>query len=268
MAIAFTWPEGKSKALAISYDDGCRQDAEIVRILNRFGIKGTFHLNSGLADDSPSKLSLAESCAVYAGHEISCHTLTHPYLERIPHSEIMREVWLDRQNLEKITGRQVRGMSYPMRNYTKETIDICRAAGILYARTAESTGKFNLPSDFMQWAPTCHQSEALAFLEKFTELESWRKLSLFMVWGHGFEFERETSGVSWEMLETFCRRVADDKNVWSATCMEICRYVNAVRNAEISCDGRNIFNPTGQTLYFVNGDGIATVGPGEEFLFN
>lgn len=249
--------------MVMSYDDGCRQDKKLTEIFNRSGIKGTFHLNSGLYDNSPSRLDPAESLEIYRGHEISCHTLTHPYLERIARSEMIREIWCDRENLEKLTGRQIRGMSYPMRNYTPEIVDICRAAGICYARTAESTGKFNLPADFMLWHPTCHQKEAMTCLPEFLKLEAWRKLSLFMVWGHGFEFDRENSGVSWEMMEEFCARIADAPEVWSATAMEVCRYVNAVRNAEVSCDGKSVYNPSAETLFLEYQEKIRQIAPGE-----
>ena len=48
----FVYPEGKKKALTFSYDDGQIHDRKLVDILNRHGMKGTFHLNSGkLAKD-------------------------------------------------------------------------------------------------------------------------------------------------------------------------------------------------------------------------
>ena len=263
MAMAFLWPGGKNKALAMSYDDGCRQDKQLVEVLNRYGIKGTFHLNSGVMENTSYRLSKEEALQIYEGHEIACHTLTHPYLERIAYSEVMREIWCDRANLEAFTGRQIRGMSYPMRNHPAETEEMCRAAGIIYARTAESTGKFNLPGDFIRWEPTCHQSEMLEYLPTFLKLDKWRKLSLFMVWGHGFDFERENSGVSWEMLEEFCSQVSQDNDVWFAGCTEICRYVNAVRHAEVSCDGNMVYNPSAETLYWETDDGVRCLLPGE-----
>ena len=48
------FPGGKHKALTLSYDDGRTQDRRLVDIFNRNGIKGTFHLNSGLFDRGPT----------------------------------------------------------------------------------------------------------------------------------------------------------------------------------------------------------------------
>ena len=45
------YPGGKFKALTMSYDDGRTFDRRLVDIFNRHGIKGTFHLNSGLFGD-------------------------------------------------------------------------------------------------------------------------------------------------------------------------------------------------------------------------
>ena len=44
------FPGGKHKALTMSYDDGRTQDRRLIEIFNQNGIKGTFHLNSGLFD--------------------------------------------------------------------------------------------------------------------------------------------------------------------------------------------------------------------------
>ena len=42
------FPGGKHKALTMSYDDGRLEDRRLIEIFNRNGIRGTFHLNSGL----------------------------------------------------------------------------------------------------------------------------------------------------------------------------------------------------------------------------
>ena len=44
------FPEGKTKALTMSYDDGQIFDRRLISIFNKYGIKGTFHLNSGILD--------------------------------------------------------------------------------------------------------------------------------------------------------------------------------------------------------------------------
>ena len=39
---------GKKKAVTFSYDDGVTQDRRLVEMMNTYGVKGTFNLNSGM----------------------------------------------------------------------------------------------------------------------------------------------------------------------------------------------------------------------------
>ena len=39
---------GKNKALTFSFDDGVRQDKRLIEIFDKYGLKCTFNLNSGL----------------------------------------------------------------------------------------------------------------------------------------------------------------------------------------------------------------------------
>ena len=40
--------DGKSKVLTLSYDDGVVQDIRLIGILDKYGIKGTFNINTGM----------------------------------------------------------------------------------------------------------------------------------------------------------------------------------------------------------------------------
>ena len=40
------FPGGKQKALTLSYDDGVQQDIRFIEILDKYGIKCTFNINS------------------------------------------------------------------------------------------------------------------------------------------------------------------------------------------------------------------------------
>ena len=87
------YPGGKSKAVNFSYDDGVTQDVRFVDLLNRYGMKGTFNLNSKLLQDgftwehpcgkTIARLPKEEIVSLYDGHEISSHTATHPMMETI-----------------------------------------------------------------------------------------------------------------------------------------------------------------------------------------
>ena len=39
------FPGGKKRVVTFSYDDGHPNDARLVALFNKYGVKGTFHLN-------------------------------------------------------------------------------------------------------------------------------------------------------------------------------------------------------------------------------
>ncbi|MBO5900205.1 MAG: polysaccharide deacetylase family protein, partial [Lentisphaeria bacterium] len=100
-AIRFFYPEGKKCTLTMSYDDGKDADYRLVEIFNKYGIRGSFHLNSGNLDKE-GWVKSSDVKKLYANHEVSCHTVTHPFLERVSHGRIIDEVWEDRRNLERL----------------------------------------------------------------------------------------------------------------------------------------------------------------------
>ena len=47
LKIELLFPGGKEKAVIFSYDDGMIADRKLVKLMNAYGIKGTFHLDKG-----------------------------------------------------------------------------------------------------------------------------------------------------------------------------------------------------------------------------
>lgn len=77
------FPRARKKALTMSYDDGTVHDRRPAEIFGRYGIRGTFHLNFGLPGDS-RHISAREIPELHKTHEVSCHTVTHPFLTLAP----------------------------------------------------------------------------------------------------------------------------------------------------------------------------------------
>ena len=164
------YPYGLRKALTLSYDDGVETDIELIRILDEYGILATFNLNSGCfapegtvypAGTIHRRMSESAVKALYAGgrHEVASHALTHASLSAIPAPRIAYEVLADRDNLEKLFGKIVRGFAYPYGTYSDEAIDTLRTCGIAYARTVVSTHNFEIPNDWLCLHPTCHHDD-------------------------------------------------------------------------------------------------------------
>lgn len=77
------WPEGHRHAVTFSYDDGRIQDRRLIEIFNRYGMKGTFNLNTSTIGRETT-VSADEIRTLYTGHEVACHFLTHPFPTCIP----------------------------------------------------------------------------------------------------------------------------------------------------------------------------------------
>jgi len=235
------YPEGKKKALTMSYDDGQIHDRRLVEIFNKYGIRGTFHLNSGRFD-ADVFLKSSEISELFKGHEISAHTLNHPYLTLIPDDIVTYEVLEDRKRLEDLAGYPVRGMSYPYGAYSRHLMEILPCLGIEYCRTVNSHGGFQVPDDFLAWHPTCHHNQNL--MDKanvFKNQLKWATMPLFYVWGHSFEFEWQKN---WDLIEEFCKTVSGDETVWYATNIEIMDYLKAIKGLKFSVDRKTIYNPS------------------------
>lgn len=260
----FTYPNGKYKALTFSYDDGQEFDKRLVEILNAHGMKGTFHLNSGklgMHRGQDNYVAPEEVAEVYRNHEVACHGVWHRNLPTITKSQAVLEIGEDRRALEKLTGGMVQGMSYGFGNYTQEVKQLAADLGIKYSRTIKETCSFFPPDDFMEWHPTCHHSNRLMELgRKFLNVPGCYELPLMYVWGHSFEFGWPDD---WTVIEEFAELMSGKEDIWYATNMEICNYIQAVRSQEFSADGMRMYNPTCQSVWVLIGEGRVEVKPGE-----
>lgn len=259
--VAMTFPEGKYKVLTLSYDDGVNADRKLIGLLNRHGIKGTFHLNSGLFA-AKNRIPGDEIAALYSGHEISAHTLNHPTIARCPKEQIVHEIVEDRKGLEILAGYPVRGMSYPNGSYNSMIKEMLPHLGIEYARVTQSTGGFAMPDDWLEWRPTCHHKQNLLGLTD-TFLESHKSQYLYMmyVWGHSYEFDNDDN---WDLIETFCERAGGRDDIWYATNIEIYDYVQTFRRLQFSASRSFVYNPSAKPVWLSANGSIVEVGGGAQ----
>jgi peptidoglycan-N-acetylglucosamine deacetylase len=239
------YPEGKRKALTLSYDDGTIHDRRLVAIFNQYGLRGTFHLNGGLLGTSP-RIAADEVKALFAGHEVSGHSATHPTLTVIPREQIIHEIVEDRRILERLVGYPVRGISYPNGAFDDRVVNLLRELGIVYARTTLLDDKFGLPEDPLRWRPNCHHSRNLMEIAaRFKEASSPRP-SLLYVWGHSYEFDRQGN---WPLMDEFGRLIGNQPDIWYATNIEIIDYLAAVQRLVSTMDGTRLHNPSAAAVW-------------------
>lgn len=68
--IEMLFPGGKPKALILSFDDGHLSDRRMVKLMNDYGLVGTFNLNSGRLGTT-AYLTKEEVSVLFKGHEVS-----------------------------------------------------------------------------------------------------------------------------------------------------------------------------------------------------
>ncbi len=238
-------PYGKKKAVTMSFDDGRPADIPLAALFEKYGIKGTFHYNSENIG-TEGYLTPEQVKEVGRYHEISCHGATHPFLEQLPLPVAVQEIVSDRMALEPLAGKPVRGMSYPYGTYSAPLKEALRAAGMEYSRTIANTGEFDLPGDFMEWHPTCHQANENieGLFQKF--LNKKKHIRVFYVWGHSYELDRDGS---WDRMEKICQMLSHREEIWYATNLEICDYVTAMRNLRFTADRSMVYNPGGLDVW-------------------
>ena len=248
------WPGFRRKALTLSYDDGTIYDKRLVEILNKSGIKCTFNLNSG-SFGVGRRLSREDALELFASsaHEVAVHGVYHLPLDRIPDPLVLNDILNDRIALENAFDRLVQGMAYAFGTYNDSVIEDLRRCGIKYARTVNATSKFDLPSDWLRWDPTCHHRSACLteLVNEFLTDEGGKsytsqKPSLFYLWGHSYEFN---DADNWSLIEEFAEKMGGHEDIWYATNMEVYRYTEAFDRLEYSADGSMIYNPSAIDVY-------------------
>lgn len=217
---------GKMKAFTLGFDDGVIQDRRLVSILNKYGIKCTFFLNSerfgckserdfdGVVVDT-SRVDASEVRELYRGHEIASHTLTHPSLATIPIEEAERQVVIDCENLAKISDYDITGLAYPCGSVNDEVIRMLRErTGIKYARWNGESLSFEPPTELLKLNYTARFTNDVIFdlAHEFIDLKP-ETPKIFSIFGHAYEFDAFSS---WDRLEEFCRLISGHDDIYYA----------------------------------------------------
>ncbi len=270
------FPNGLSKALTLSYDDGVTEDIRLIEIMNRYGLKGTFNICGGQYPEEGEphnstrtwghRLTYRAATELYknSGQEIALHANTHPRLEKLPTAQVAYEVMKCRENLEQQFDRIVRGMAYPYGSYSNEVVEVLRLCGVSYCRTTVATEKFDIPTDWLRMPTTCrHVSERLGeltdtFLDKKIGMND--QPMLFYLWGHSYEFARDNN---WELIETFAQKTGGKEDIWYATNTEVYEYVECYRSLIFSADMHLVYNSGNMAVWFCYSDKLYCVHAGE-----
>ena len=197
------------KIFLLSFDDGTIWDKPLVELLNRYGIKGTFNLNSGLEDfvwefegKPVIRQKLAETPEQYRGHEVASHTLTHPWLNSLTPPQLSREVGKDCEAIKALFDLEEIGFGVPFTACGQREIRIIKKYA-RYIRLSEFAASFALPED--EYHIPIHSLYNDPDVREKIEAFSCSNLpvSLFVMAGHSYELEHLDHWGYMEELLTF-----------------------------------------------------------------
>lgn len=227
---------GKMKAITFSYDDAVLQDIRFIELLNKYGLKGTFNINSELLGQenqirdgegnvaNHTKVKKEDVKAIYTGHEVAVHTLTHPNLTNIADDkEVIRQVEQDRLNLSEIVGYEVQGMAYPcggVNNDDRVAELIKNNTGVKFSRTITSTFNFDLQTNLYRFNPSVYHMQFDQMFElanEFVELKTDTP-KIFYIWGHTYELDFKDT---WGKMEELFKIISNRDDIFYGTNSEV-----------------------------------------------
>ena len=242
------------KYFTVSYDDGTEQDILVIALMEKYGIKGTFNLSSGifgkksyirLIDGRGRSAAFKDGANPegYIDHFILNKTdakklYSHPNVEVASHGshhlvqtgltpyEAFEEITLDVERLSELFGYRIVGHAFPKDTFNENVISALRNSGIRYARRVchlQRPQGFEFDSSKFMVQPTCWQLDPFAedLLKEFVKAPKGEKDAVFFMWGHSYELDYGTKLGCYEHLERLFDIVSKEKDVRFVTNREL-----------------------------------------------
>ena len=207
------------KIVSLSFDDGTIYDLRFIELLNKYNLRATLNLNSGIEDfvwyynnvHPIKRLKLELVKDKYDGHEVASHSLTHPYFSSLTKEEAIKEVKEDVYNLTRIFNRRIEGFAFPFHDQTEENIILVKDNfDLSYIRYSYLSDEF-FPKDryHIPINALYDDEDIYEKLEKFKNDNEYKN-SLFVIAGHAYEFEVKDD---WEKIEKLLKYLSNEDNI-------------------------------------------------------
>lgn len=128
------------RVVALTFDDGYRNQLDAAEILADLGASATFFLITGRVDGAESgarggpgrwpSMNWSEARDLLAsGFEVGSHSVTHPDLSRLERDALTREIAGSRHRIEERTGAAASSFSFPYGRFNRLSRGIAEEAG-------------------------------------------------------------------------------------------------------------------------------------------
>jgi len=227
----------KLRIVTTSWDDGHPLDMELMKLLKKYNLKGTFYVP--ISNPEQEVMSEKDLRILSTDFEIGAHTLSHQDLTKIQLRDAKEEILEGKKQLEAILGKEVKMFCYPKGHYNRQIINLVKETGFIGARTVEQYRISPPKNPFAMWTtihvhPQSYRKYfghisrnknlvALTYLRYFGCLKPnfvgtskyffdhvYKHGGVFHLWGHSWEIER--FGL-WEELEEVFEYISNKKNV-------------------------------------------------------
>jgi len=264
-----TYPSFGTKAVTFNINDGAETDAAVIALMHEYGINATF----GLTDKTDDY-----SMYVHDDFEIANHT-THieMYLDEEyvddngntvtppSYDECVDSIEVAETLIAEGTGTTPAGLAWPF--FAPEERDIFNQLKLYaavnnyeYIRDSQVTASYDLPTDWKDWGISAwvqkdNTESILELATKYSNINT-NLFKILSIAGNGSDMTEEELLAFYEELFT---KLSDEK-IWKATNIELCRYIQATNEIEITKD--YIYNPSSETVYMIVNGGQWVAEPG------
>lgn len=183
---------GKAK-LIVSIDDYHPENLRLAADLRELGIRAMFYVETQ-PDGAHEQVTAIHGL----GHEIGCHTWSHPGDMKLLNVEEMRaEIEIAKRQIEDATGCVPRSIAYPRGRFNDLVIQVAQACGFDEGRTTH-VGQLQA-DDPMRQGTTVHayngrkeyHGRSWRTMADFWWAQAKREGGTFHIWAHLFELERD-----------------------------------------------------------------------------
>lgn len=169
-----THAEGQA---VFTFDDGYLDNYDAaLPLLIRYGFKAAFFITTGwIGGESPEGHPMMNEKQIRelsdAGMTVGAHTVTHPWLAKIPEEEARRELADSKARLEDIIGREVNWLCYPSGSFNPQIEELARELGYVGACSVIRDNRMHAGQLYhLPRVMVMHDTSLLRFRYYFTRL--------------------------------------------------------------------------------------------------